>query len=110
MEKMERKIKHYVKNFSGDARELNSVRSEEKWIFFPSWTGSSFFAQTSTYWEPAAMKKRNPPNPAKGCASELYDLQSNRSEKGGVVRAGEKVRLNHEKKLFCFSNRLFLAK
>ena len=46
------------------------------------------------------MKKRNPPNPAKGCASELYDLQSNRSEKGGVVRAGEKVRLNYEKKAF----------
>ena len=55
------------------------------------------------------MKKRNPPNPAKGCASELYDLQSNRREKGGVVRAGEKVRLNHEKKYFCFSNRLFLS-
>ena len=46
------------------------------------------------------MKKRNPPNPAKGCASELYDLQSNRREKGGVVRAGEKVRLNYEKKIY----------
>ena len=52
------------------------------------------------------MKKRNPPNPAKGCASELYDLQSNRSEKGGVVRAGEKVRLNHEKKLKIWQPKL----
>ena len=40
------------------------MRSEEKWIFFPSWTGSSFFAQHSTDWEPAAMRKRNPPNPS----------------------------------------------
>ena len=49
--------------FRGDARELISVRSEEKWNFFPSWTGSSFFRPTSTYWELAATADmRNPPN------------------------------------------------
>ena len=46
MEKIKKeKSTKFVNVFSGDARELNSVRSEEKWIFFPSWTGSSFFAQ-----------------------------------------------------------------
>ena len=62
MEKIKKeKSTKFVNVFSGDARELNSVRSEEKWIFFPSWTGSSFFAQPSTDWEPAAMRKRKPP-------------------------------------------------
>ena len=31
-----------------------------KMDFFPSWTRSSFFAQDSTDWEPAAIEKRNP--------------------------------------------------
>ena len=100
-----------VYEISGDARELNSVRSEEKWIFFPNWTGSSFFAQTSTNWEPAAMKKRNPPR-----ISLMYTLTVNTekfrnvSERPGGGRRGREVsRLNQEKKYFCFSNRLFLT-
>ena len=46
--------------FGRRARVEQRAISKEKWIFFPSWTGSSFFAQNSTDWEPAAIEKRNP--------------------------------------------------
>ena len=97
----ENQIPNFLDGFSGDARELNSVRSEEKWIFFPSWTGSSFFAQHSTDWEPAAMRKRNPPNPSDECVKKEYTVNREyfgRTERGG--RGRERSRLNREKKVY----------
>ena len=74
------------------------MRSEEKWNFFPSWTGSSFFRPTSTYWELAATAEmRNPPNDIEIATEQ--ELMSIFSECvwGGMGREGipkEKERKN----------------
>ena len=58
--KIERRFLKVLHSFGRRARVEQRAISKEKWIFFPSWTGSSFFAQDSTDWEPAAIEKRNP--------------------------------------------------
>ena len=57
---MKEKFLKVLVPFGRRARVEQRAISKEKWIFFPSWTGSSFFAQDSTDWEPAAIEKRNP--------------------------------------------------
>ena len=54
-----------LKIFSGDARELNSVRSEEKWIFFPSWTGSSSFRPDFDLLGACSHEEAKPPESSK---------------------------------------------
>ena len=56
----ERKFLKFLHPFGRRARVEQRAISKEKWIFFPSWTRSSFFARDSTDWEPAAIEKRNP--------------------------------------------------
>ena len=86
------------------------MRSEEKWNFFPSWTGSSFFRPTSTYWELAATTgMRNPPNKIEIATEQELTCILFECARGGDG-AGRNSERKREKKYFCFSNRLFLSK
>ena len=64
--------------------------------FFPSWTGSSFFAQDSTDWEPAAIEKRNPRIRSNNSECLIAIMMNERIEGGGAggkrmpIESGEK--------------------
>ena len=66
--------------------------------FFPSWTGSSFFAQDSTDWEPAAIEKRNPRIRSNDYECRIAIKMNERIEGGGA--GGERVPIESGEKIF----------
>ena len=78
--------------------------------FFPELDRVQLFRPDLTYWEPAAMKKRNPPNPTDECASELCDLQLYRSEKGGRGAGGRESPIELREKIFLLQQQTFSRK
>ena len=93
----ERKFLKFLHPFGRRARVEQRAISKEKWIFFPSWTRSSFFARDSTDWEPAAIEKRNPRIRSNNFDCWVQRRYMTRIEGGGA--GGEIMPLESEEKI-----------